>query len=62
MEKVLKILSGKKGVVASVIMTIVAYLSAEQVLGTNAVVLIGSLTTILFGSASYATAKYIYNK
>ena len=62
MTKILTFLSGKKGVIASVIMTVVGYYSATGVLGQNEVILIGSLCTILLGSASYATGKYVYNK
>lgn len=60
--KILQFLSGKKGAIASIIMTIVAYLAVKGILGEAEVVLIGSLTTIIFGSASYATARYLYGK
>jgi len=60
--KILQFLSGKKGAIASAIMTIVAYLTAKGLLGEPEVVLIGGLTTIIFGSASYATKKYVYKK
>lgn len=62
MKKVLIFLSGKKSAMSSVIMTIVAYLSAKLIIGELEVVLIGSLVTIIFGGASYATGKFIYKK
>jgi hypothetical protein len=62
MTKLLQFLSGKKGAIASVIMTIVAYLAVKGLLGEAEVVLIGSLTTIIFGGASYATARLVYGK
>lgn len=60
--KILEFLSGKKGAIASIIMTIVAYLAVKGLLGEPEVVLIGGLTTIIFGGASYATGKYLYSK
>jgi hypothetical protein len=60
-EKILKFLSGKKAVIASIILTVVAYLATKSILGEAEVVLIGTLTTALFGSASIATKK-VYNK
>jgi len=61
METLLKFLSGKKSTIASIIMTIVAYLASRSILGDAEVVLIGSLTTIIFGFASYETHK-LYQK
>ncbi len=57
MEKLLIFLSGKKAVIASVILTVSGYLAAKQILGEAEVILIGSLTAILFGTASYKTAQ-----
>ena len=62
MKNILTFLSGKKGAIASVIMTVVAYLAVKGLLGEPEVVLIGGLTTIIFGSASYVTGKIDYNK
>ena len=42
-------------------MTVVAYLAVKGLLGEPEVVLIGGLTTIIFGSASYVTGKIVYN-
>jgi len=57
MDKILKFLSGKKSVIASIIMTVIAYLATKGLLGDAEVTLIGALTTIIFGTASYATGK-----
>ena len=60
--KLLEFLSGKKGAFASIIMSTVAYLAVKGLLGEAEVVLIGSLVTIIFGGASYATARLVYGK
>lgn len=57
MEKLLIFLSGKKSIIASVILTVSGYLAAKEVLGEAEVILIGSLVTIIFGAASYKTGK-----
>lgn len=62
MTQILQFLSGKKGAIASIIMSTVAYLATKGLLGEPEVILIGSLTTIIFGGASYATARYLYGK
>lgn len=59
--KLLQFLSGKKGAIASIIMTIVAYLATKGILGEAEVVLIGGLSAIIFGGASYATQR-MYNR
>jgi len=61
MAKLLKFLQGKKGAIASVIWATVAYLAVKGLLGEAEVILIGSLSTILFGAASYETKK-MYKK
>jgi len=60
--KILKYLSGKKGAIASLIGLVVGYLAAVGTFGENEVLLIMGITTILFGSASYATGKFVYKK
>jgi len=60
--KVLKFLSGKKGVIASIILTVNGYLAAKEVYGELEVVLVGALVTIIFGGASYATRRLVYAK
>ena len=62
MTKLLQFLSGKKGTIATILMTIVAYLSVKNYLGEAEVILIGGLVTIIFGTASYATARIVYGK
>lgn len=62
LKVVLNWLSGKKSVLASIIMTVIAYLAAKEILGELEVGLIGSLTAIIFGGASYATQKLVYDK
>ena len=62
MNNILTFLSGKKGTIATILMTIVAYLSVKNYLGEAEVILIGGLVTIIFGTASYATARIVYGK
>lgn len=59
LDKFLTLLIGKKGAIASIIMTVVAYLAAKAIIGDLEVVLIGGLTAIIFGGASYATGRMI---
>jgi len=61
METLLKFLSGKKGTIASILGTVLAYCAATGLLWPQEVILIGSLITIIFGWASIAT-KGIYKK
>jgi len=61
MKTLLTLLSGKKSAIAAVIMTVVAYLATKAILGEAEVLLIGGLTAIIFGGASYATKKLIYS-
>ena len=59
---ILNWLSGKKSVIAGVILTTVGYLAAKGIIGDIDVVFIGTLVTIIFGGVSYATGKLIYDK
>ena len=61
MNTLLKFLSGKKWVIASIIGAVMAYLAVKGMLGEQEVILIGSLSLIFFGSASIAT-KQAYKK
>ena len=61
LEKILKWLSGKKGVIASVIALLNGYFLAKSVYGDLEFYLIGGLQIILFGAASIKT-KLIYKK
>lgn len=58
--KILSFLRGKKGSIASIIGLIVAYLATQAILGESEVILIMGVTTVLFGAASYGTAR-LYN-
>ena len=60
LEKILLLLSGKKGSIASIIGLIVAYLATQGVLDESLVILIMGITTVLFGAASYGTQR-LYN-
>ena len=55
MEKLLKFFDGKKSAIAAIIMTVIAYLAAKGYLGAEEVTMIGAITTIIFGTASYET-------
>jgi len=60
LEKILLLLSGKKGSIASIIGLIVAYLATQGVLDESLVILIMGISTVLFGAASYGTQR-LYN-
>lgn len=55
MDKFLTFLQWKKSALAAIIMTIIAYCAAKGYLGTEEVTMVGAITTIVFGSASYET-------
>ena len=61
MENILKFLSWKKSVIATIIMAIVAYLATKGIIWEAEVVMISSIVAALFGTASAATQK-IYSK
>lgn len=60
MKTILTFLSGKKSVIASLIGLIVSYLATKTILGEAEVLLIMGITTLIFGTASYATGKIVY--
>ena len=62
LKLILNWLSGKKSIIVGVIMTVVSYLAAKGMIGELEVGLIGGLVTVLFGTTSYLTGKYIYDK
>jgi len=62
MEKLLKLLSGKKSAIAGAIGLVIAYCATKGFIGEAEVLLFGGLNTIVFGVASYATGKIVYNK
>lgn len=55
MEKLLKFLSGKKWVIASIIGLITAYLATKGILWEPEVILIMGITWAIFGTVSVAT-------
>lgn len=58
--KILKFLSGKKSVIASIILTTTGYLGTMGYLDGNTVVYIGGMVAIIFGTASVATKNMVY--
>lgn len=60
LEKILKFLSGKKGVIASLIGLVSTYLAIKGYIGEPEIYLITGISVILFGTASYATKKIVY--
>lgn len=62
MKNILTFLSGKKGTIATILMGIVAYLATKSILGEPEVILATIIIGSIFGTASYYTAKLIYNK
>ena len=61
LEKFLRLLSGRKGSIASVIGLVVSYLATKSILDEASVVLIMGLSLVFFGTASYKTAQ-LYKK
>ncbi len=55
-------LSGKKSIIAGLITTTSAFLALEGVISAELATYINAVSLILFGSASVATSKLIYNK
>lgn len=55
-------LSGKKSIIAGIITTTSAYLASIGVITNDLAVYINAISLLVFGSASYATGKMIYNK
>ena len=60
-DKILMWLSGKKSVIASIILTTVGYLGSIGKIDENTVIYIGGLVAIIFGTAS-AMTKELYQK
>lgn len=58
----LKFLGGKKSAIASCVGLVIAYLATKGIIGEPEVILYGGLNIIIFGTASYATRKLVYNK
>jgi len=62
LKEILEWLSGKKNIIAGLITTTSAYLVTIGNIQMDTALYINAMTLIIFGSASYATGKYIYNK
>jgi len=60
MENILKWLSWKKSIIATIVMTVTAYLSAKQYIWESEVVLIWWIVWAIMWTVSYQTKK-IYN-
>jgi len=62
LKQVLKWLSGKKSIIAGLITTTSAYWVTIGYVQMDTALYINAMTLIIFGSASYATGKIVYNK
>ncbi len=62
LKQLLKWLSGKKSIIGGVIMTTSVYLAGQGQITAETATYINGIVTILFGTASYATGKLVYNK
>ena len=62
LKETLKWLSGKKSAISASIGLIIAYVATKGIIGEAEVILYGGLNVIIFGGASIATSKLIYNK
>jgi hypothetical protein len=61
-KQILAWLSGKKSIIAGLITTTSAFLALEGVISAELATYINAVSLILFGSASIATGKIVYNK
>jgi hypothetical protein len=62
MKKILKFLSGKKNIIAGIITTTSAYMVDMGYIDTQTGIFIASISLLIFGAASVATGKIVYNK
>ncbi len=62
LKKILTWLSGKKSIIAGLITTTSAYLATVGIITAELATYINAMSLILFGSASIATGKIVYNK
>lgn len=60
--KILKFLSGKKSVIASIILTTTGYLGTIGKLDEATIIYIGAMTALIFGTASAVTKKMVYSE
>jgi len=61
MLKILKFLDGKKNILQAIVAVTATYLADKAVIGTLDAVYIVTLSGIIFGTASVATTKFLYN-
>lgn len=62
MITILKWLSGKKNIIQGIIATTSAFLAFKGLISPEDATYINAINLLIFGSASYATGKFIYNK
>lgn len=62
LKTILAWLSGKKSIIAGLITTTSAYLAAVGVITPELATYINAMSLIIFGAASVATGKIVYNK
>jgi hypothetical protein len=61
-KKILKFLSGKKSIIAGVITTTSAFLVTQGLINAETGTFISAISLLVFGTASIATGKLVYNK
>jgi hypothetical protein len=61
LKTILKWLSGKKSIIAGIITTTSAYLASQAVISVDLATYINAISLLLFGAASIATGKLVYN-
>jgi hypothetical protein len=61
MLKILKFLDGKKNILQAIVAVTATYLADKAVIGTLDAVYIVTISGIIFGTASVATTKFLYN-
>lgn len=62
MITVLKWLSGKKNIIQGIIATTSAFLAFKGIISPEDATYINAINLLIFGSASVATSKFVYNK
>lgn len=60
MIKILKFLDGKKNILQAIVAVTATYLADKALIGTLDAVYIVTLSGIIFGTASLATTKFLY--
>lgn len=61
MLTILKFLDGKKNILQAIVAVTATYLADKALIGTLDAVYIVTLSGIIFGTASIATTKFLYN-